>query len=362
MREPIHVTQSALPPLQDYVKQLEGIWQRGHLTNNGPCLKQLEEDLAREFGVKHVLLVANATLALQLAIKALGLQGEIVTTPFSFIATTSTIAWEGCKARFADIDPATLCIDPELIEQQMHDRVSAIVATHVFGNPCDVKAIDSISKKWNVPVIYDAAHAYGVELAGKNVMQYGDVSVLSMHATKLFHSVEGGALATNDDALAHKLSYMRNFGFDGPEAFQGLGINAKMSELHAAMGLCLHGRIPEIIAERHRRVEKYHSFLKPSESIAMPEWNAKATQNAAYYPIILPSVEDLKTITSALASQQIFPRRYFYPSLDALPYVTAQETPVASDVANRILCLPLYHDLSLDEVENISQIILNTLG
>lgn len=358
----INVTKSVLPPLEEYVGHLEKIWQRGHLTNNGPCLQELEKALAREFGVKHVLLVSNATLALQLAIKALGLKGEVLTTPFSFVATASSIAWEGCDVRFADIDPDTLCLSPEQIKKQMHEGVAAIIPTHVFGNCCDVKEIAKIANAWNVPVIYDAAHAYGVEINGKSIMQFGDISVLSLHATKLFHCVEGGVIATDDDELAHKLTYMRNFGFDGPEAFQGLGTNAKMSEFHAAMGLCLLPKMPIIIAQRQQRVDWYNQAFAKQDKITQPVWVKEASRNAAYYPILLPSESVVHAVIAGLLEQGVSARRYFYPSLTQLPYVVSQNAPASEDVSKRVLCLPLYPDLCLEDVHSIARGVLAALS
>jgi len=355
----IFVTKSVLPPLEEYVGHLEKIWESGHLTNNGPCVRELEAKLADEFGVKHALLVSNATLALQLAIKALDLKGEVLTTPFSFVATSSSIVWEGCDVRFADIDPDDLCLSPQKISEQMHSGVSAIMPTHVYGNPCDVESIGEIAKEWGVPVIYDAAHAYGVELNGKNIMQYGDVSVLSLHATKLFHSVEGGVIATNDDALAHKLAYMRNFGFDGPEAFHGLGTNAKMSEFHAAMGLCLHPRMSKIITARLEKARRYDDCFEGFSHIQKPVWRTAASRNAAYYPIILPSEADVINVTHALEEQGVFARRYFYPSLAELPYTPSDPLPVTQDISKRVLCLPLYPDLSVEDVHRIARCVTN---
>ena len=239
----------------------------------------------------------------------------------------------------------------------MHSGVSAILPTHVFGNPCDVVEIDKIAKEWNVPVIYDAAHTYGVEIDGKSVMQFGDVSILSLHATKLFHSVEGGVLATDDDELANKLRYMRNFGFDGPDAFQGLGTNAKMSEFHAAMGLCLLPKMPEVIAARQLRVDRYDSHFDAQPQIQRQTWMEAASMNAAYYPIMLPSEADVLKVMDALRKLNIAARRYFHPCLSSLPYVTATSLPVAAAVSKRILCLPLYPDLELELVDKICKCI-----
>ncbi|HLP19244.1 MAG TPA: aminotransferase class V-fold PLP-dependent enzyme, partial [Chitinophagales bacterium] len=239
----IPVTKSFLPPLEDYNKLLQGIWQRVHLTNNGPLLLELEGKLKSYLTSKHFIFLNNGTSAIQIAIKGLDLKGEIITTPFSYVATTSSIVWENCKAVFADIEEETLTIDANKIEALITPKTSAILATHVYGIPCNIEKIEKIAKKHNLKVIYDAAHAFGVKYHGQALTNYGDASTLSFHATKLFHTTEGGALITNDEDAAHRFSYMRNFGHKGQEDFWGLGINAKNSEFHAAMGLCVFPHI-----------------------------------------------------------------------------------------------------------------------
>ena len=243
----IPITKPFLPPLEEYQKYLEGIWKRQWLTNMGPLASELEMKLKEHLGLKHLLFVTNGTVALQMAIKALDLQGEIITTPFSFVATTSSIVWEGCTPVFADIDKDTLNIDATKIEAAITDKTTAILATHVYGNPCDVVAIEEIAKKHNLKVIYDGAHAFGVEVNGRSIFEYGDISICSLHATKLYHSGEGGLIVTKDSVLLKKIASMRNFGFAGSEAFSELGINGKNSEFHAAMGLA---NIPHIEADR----------------------------------------------------------------------------------------------------------------
>src|SRR5690606_16116739 len=233
----IPVTKPFLPPLEEYKKYIDGIWQCQWLTNMGPLASDLELKLKETLKVNHLLFVTNGTVALQMAIKVLDLKGEIITTPFSFVATTSSIVWENCTPVFVDIDESSLNIDADKIEAVITEHTSAILATHVYGNPCDVEKIEEIAKKHNLKVIYDAAHAFGVEINGKSIFEYGDISTCSLHATKLYHSVEGGLIITKDAALLKKLAYMRNFGFDGPESFAELGINGKNSEFHAAMGL-----------------------------------------------------------------------------------------------------------------------------
>jgi len=354
----IPVTKPFLPPKHEYEHYLSGIWSRNWLTNMGPLANGLELELKRHLNIKHLLYVSNGTIALQLAIKALGLKGEIITTPFSFIATTSSIVWEGCSPVFVDINPTSLNIDAEKIEAAITDKTTAILATHVFGNPCDVHAIDEISQKHKLKVIYDGAHAFGVVLNGRSVFEYGDISICSLHATKLYHSIEGGILTTKRPALLKKLAYMRNFGFNGPEAFAELGINGKNSEFHSAMGLVNLKYISAIHEKRKQLTERYHQRLRNIKA-SIPEWHQSATLNYAYYPIIFDSEEITVRCFHSLKRNEIFPRRYFYPSLSkVLPYIDHKDMPVTEDISKRILCLPLYYDLSIEEVDMICRIIL----
>jgi dTDP-4-amino-4,6-dideoxygalactose transaminase len=354
----INVTKSYLPELSEYVTYLEKIWENSWVTNHGPMVGELERRLGDSLGVKHVFFICNGTIALQIAIKALGLRGDIITTPFSYVATTSSIVWEGCRPVFVDIDPDTLAINPSLIEQAITPDTTGILATHIFGIPCDVDAIGRIAEERGVKVIYDAAHAFGVGLRGRPLPSYGDVSTLSFHATKLFHTVEGGAVVTNDDALAHKISYMRNFGHRGQESFWGLGINGKGSELHAAIGLCVLPRVEELIRKRKNVSELYDRELQGT-TLKRPRFPEDVTYNYAYYPVLFVSEERLLRTRDALNSRGIFPRRYFYPSLNLLPYTGDQRLPVSEDVSKRILCLPLSHELNFDDVGKICQIVTN---
>ncbi len=355
----IPVTKPFLPPQNEYEKYLQGIWQRNWLTNNGPLVNELELKLKEYLKIKHLLLVSNGTIALQIVIKALGLQGEIITTPFSYIATTSSIVWEGCTPVFVDIDPDTLTIDPNNIVDAITDKTSAIMATHVFGNPCDVVNIDAIAKKNNIKVIYDGAHAFGVTINRKSVFDYGDISTCSFHATKLFHTIEGGAIFTNDPDLLKRMAFMRNFGHDGPERFNGVGINGKNSEFHAAMGLCNLEYISEILAKRKDQCYYYNSILNNLDA-KKPLVQEGCQSNYAYYPIIFKSETIAMRMKEELEKRSIMPRRYFYPSLSALDYVENQETPISDDVSRRILCLPLYHALSKEEQDYIARILLRT--
>lgn len=354
----IPVTRPFLPPKEEYEKYLNGIWQRQWLTNMGPLANDLELKLKSYLKVKHLLFVTNGTVALQMAIKALELQGEIITTPFSFVATTSSIVWEGCQPVFVDIDTKTLNIDASKIEASITEKTVAILATHVYGNPCDVEAIDKIAKKHNLKVIYDGAHAFGVQIKGKSVFEFGDVSTCSLHATKLYHSVEGGLLVTKEADLLKKLAFMRNFGFSGPEAFAELGINGKNSEFHAAMGLANLEYIDAIIEKRKLLTTHYEEKLKHLKAY-IPLWHSHSNKNYAYFPVVLESEALLLQCMQKLNVNEIFSRRYFYPSLaTTLPYLQSHAMDVTDDIAKRVLCLPLYYDLSVEEVDLICRLLL----
>lgn len=354
----IPVTKPFLPPREEYEQYLSGIWKRDWLTNMGPLSNDLELKLKKHLKIKHLLYVNSGTTALQMAIKALGLTGEIITTPFSFVATTSSIVWEGCQPVFVDIDKDTLNLDPARIEAAITDDTSAILATHVYGNPCDVEAIEKIADKHHLKVIYDGAHAFGVEVSGRSIFEYGDISICSLHATKLYHSTEGGLIVTKEPDLLKKLAYMRNFGFNGPEAFAALGINGKNSEFHAAMGLVNLKYIGTIHEKRKQLTERYHEKLRNVKAVA-PKWHAEATKNYAYFPIVFESEVMALKYFGALKRREVFARRYFYPSLAAvLPYLPPKKMPVTDDIARRVLCLPLYHDLSIEEVDMICRLIL----
>ena len=313
------------------------------------------EKLQEYLGVKQVIPMTNGTLPIQIALNAFADGGEVITTPFSYVATTSSIVWEKCKPVFVDIHPEYLTIDETKIEAAITDKTTAILATHVFGNPCDVEAIEVIAKKHNLKVIYDAAHCFGVTYKGQSVFNYGDVSTCSFHATKLFHTGEGGALFCQDNATKQDMWLRHNFGHDGSEKFHGLGINAKMSELQAAMGLSVLPYIVEIICERQRVCGYYDQHLD-FNSLKKLKLREGTTWNYAYYPVIFKSEAQLLKIKSKLEENDIFPRRYFFPSLEDLPYVNSNNCSIAKDIASRILCLPLFYkleDLFLDKIISI---------
>ena len=358
----IPVTKSFLPPIEKYTAYLVGIWQRAHLTNNGPLLLELEAKLKAYSESKHFHFLNNGTSALQLAIKGLELKGEIITTPFSYVATTSAIVWENCEPVFADIDEASLNIDPSKIETLITPNTSAILATHVYGIPCNVEQTAIIANKHNLKVIYDAAHAFGVNYKGKALINYGDASTLSFHATKLFHSIEGGAVVTNDEELAHRFSYLRNFGHKGQEDFWGLGINAKNSEFHAAMGLCVLPHIAEIIEKRKELSELYDTLLlTKTNPVRRPTLPEETEYNYAYYPVVFENERTVLSIRDSLNADFVYPRRYFYPSLSSLNYVKNYSVPISEDISTRVLCLPLYYDLETEQVKRICEIVNHVL-
>lgn len=354
----IPVTKPFLPPREEYDQYLNGIWQRNWLTNMGPLASQLEMELKKHLKLEHLLFVTNGTVAIQMAIKALGLQGEIITTPFSFVATTSSIVWEGCQPVFVDIDPKTLNIDATKIEAAITDKTSAILATHVYGNPCDVELIEKLAEKHKLKVIYDGAHAFGVEVNGRSIFEYGDVSTCSLHSTKLFHSIEGGLIVCNDPELLKRMAHIRNFGISGFDSFSELGLNGKNSEFHAAMGLANLKYIGQIHEKRKMLTEQYDKKLKNLKAMR-PQWHQQATENYAYYCLVLESEEVLLKIKAKLDSAEIFTRRYFYPSLaTSLPYLKPLALEHTDSISRRVLCLPLYYDLTTEEVDLISRLML----
>ncbi len=356
----INVTKTYLPPLEEYSKYLKKIWESSWITNNGPILKELEEKLKKGLGVKHLFFMSNGTVVLQIALKALGLTREIITTPFSYVATTTAILWENCKPVFVDIDKNTLCVNADLIEASITENTEAILVTHVYGIPCDTDKIEQIAKKHNLKVIYDSAHAFGTIYKGKQLASYGDVATLSFHATKLFHTVEGGAIITNDDALAAKIKLYRSFGHVGDDYFS-IGINGKNSEFHAAMGLCVLPRVSGFIEQR-KALSLLYDELLANTGVTRPLIPADTVYNYSYYPILFKSEELLLKVKEELIKNEIVPRRYFYPSLNKLPYLTGAACPVSEDAASRVLCLPMYQELLPEEVKKIVSVITPILA
>lgn len=359
----INVTKTYLPSLDEYTAKLKTIWQNGWITNSGSLAKELADKLSAYLSVPYLELVANGMLALQLAIKVLGLKGEIITTPFSYVATTMAILWEGCEPVFVDIEEKTFCINADLIEAAITEQTSAILATHVYGYPCDVEKIEQIAQKHNLKVIYDAAHAFGVKLKGKSLANYGDVSSLSFHATKLFHTGEGGAVVCKDAEVAKRISLMKKFGHTGEEEYLDIGINAKMSELHAAMGLVVLPMVDEMIAYRKKCCKHYDKLIAhlPIQRPAMPD---TIDYNFSYYPVVFRTQEIMMRVRQALIENNIMPRRYFYPSLNTLPYLRPdlrRSCPVSESIASRVLCLPLYFNMQGPQIGLISESITKAI-
>jgi len=356
--KPIYVTMPSLAPLEEYNEILKGVWERGILTHNGPLVQQLEQDLCTKLELQHFVAVSNGTIAIQMAIKGLELKGEIITTPFTWVATVSAIQWEGCTPVFCDIEADTLNIDPKKIEDLINEKTVAIMPVHVFGNPCDVEAIEAIAKKHNLKVIYDAAHAVGSTFDGKSLLEYGDIIATSLHATKLLNTGEGGGCIASDNELHEKLKRIRFFGHNDSKNVIEEGFNGKMTEVHAALGLANLKYYDEVLADRKRKYLLYKEILRKDSSLSFQKCKT-GESNYSYFPVIFESEEKLLETEKKLNQNSIFPRRYFYPSVNTyteiLPY---QPTPISEDISKRILCLPLYWKLQDEDVERICEIIL----
>lgn len=352
----INVTKTFLPPIAEYSQQVQRAWDNQWLTNRGELVLELEEKLRDYLSVSNILVTNNGTVPLQIALKLLGKQGEIITTPFSYVATTAAIVWENCAPVFVDIHPEYLTIDETKIEAAITNKTTAILATHVFGNPCNVEAIEVIAKRHNLKVIYDAAHCFGVTYKDKSIFNYGDVSTCSFHATKLFHTGEGGALFANDVDLQHQFFYSHNFGHKTALDFSGLGINGKMSELQAAMGLVVLPYMETILAERKIVVDYYNQHLDFSrlDKIKIRE---NTNWNYSYFPVLFKDELTLLAVEAKLFLENIIPRRYFNPSLNLLPYCKNVKMPISENISDRVLCLPLYVGLKAEDLELICEII-----
>ena len=356
----IPVTKPFLPPIEEYNTLIQDIFDREWLTNNGPLVNDLELQLKQRLQLDHLLYVGNGTIALQIAIKALNLKGKVITTPFSYVATSSSLVWEGCEPVYVDIEPDGFNIDASKIEAAITPEVTAIVATHCFGIPCDVQAIQVIADRHYLKVIYDAAHAFGTTVHGKSIFEFGDISTCSFHATKLFHTVEGGMVVTKSPDLLRRMSKMRNFGHDGPEHFDGVGINGKNSEFHAAMGI-VNLRYIDDILERRRAQCTLYSELLANMDLTVPDVTNKAW-NCAYFPVVFEDESQCLKVKMAMEKAEIFPRRYFYPSLDGVNNWGEDDCVNSRKTSSRILCLPLYHNLLFEEIEGIVRIVKRTLN
>lgn len=356
----IQVNKPYLPNKEKYKAYIDQLFESSWLTNNGKLVQELEERLREYLGVKHLVLVANGSLALQLAYHALELTGEVITTPFSFAATTNTLVWEKLQPRFADINSQTFNLDPQNIEAQITNATSAIVPVHVYGNPCDVESIQGIANHYNLSVVYDAAHAFAVNYKGESVLNNGDISTLSFHATKLFHTIEGGAVITNDATLANKVRRLINFGITGPGVIEYPGTNAKMNEFEAAMGLCILDDIDFIHQSRQKVWQMYQAEL--GGYVEFQNFNPAATNNCAYAPVLFQSNDQMLNVKNKLWEHNIITRRYFYPSLDTLGYLSGgQIMPVSRDIASRILCLPVGPYFPKQNINNVITMLKEAL-
>jgi len=360
----IFVTKSSMPSYEEYCEMIKSIFESKHLTNMGPLHNKLAYEVGSYLGVKNVSLFTNGHLALCTAIKALGLTGEVITTPFTFASTTHAITDSGLTPVFCDINPDTYTMDVSKIEELITDKTSAIVPVHVYGNVCDVEAIEKIAKRHNLKVIYDAAHVFGVKIGQRGIGSYGDVSMFSFHATKVFNTIEGGCLTYSDDSLTDKVSSLRNFGITSPESVDMIGTNAKMNEFQAAMGLCNLGHIDEELQKREKAENQYRKRLKNKDGIKLCPLQDNVVPNHAYFPVVFDKEKFGKNrdeVAEALALNNVFARKYFYPITNEFSCYKGKfvgETPIAKKISENVLTLPLYSDLTVDEVDFICDIIL----
>ena len=360
-RDPVYVTKATVPDPSEYVAYITRLLDSRQLTNMGKLAILLEQRLCTFLNVPRFALCTNGTLALQLALRAAHLTGkEVITTPFSYVASLSALLWEGCVPVFVDIDEETLCMDPAKAENVISNETGAILPVHIYGAPCDIESIATLAEKFGLTTIYDAAQAFGTLYNGKSLLTYGDFSTASFHATKVFHTVEGGGIVCNTAEADQQIRLFRSFGHIGDTHYT-LGINAKITEPHAAMGLCLLDRVPENIAGR-KRISLAYDALLPVHGVRKPLQRPGTMYNHAYYPIIFENAEVMQRSLACMNRENIFPRRYFYPALNTLPYLsTRTNCPLAESISSRILCLPLYAELEERIVERIMRIIQKSL-
>lgn len=364
-RKPITVTQPFLPPLEEYLPYLEKIWERKWLTNAGEYHQQLEAELASHLGVEHLSLFTNATIALVTALQALRVSGEVITTPYSFVATAHALRWNNLDPVFVDIDPVSLNLDPARIEAAITPRTTAILPVHVYGRPCDVDAIRAIAERHRLKVIYDAAHAFGVTLGGRSLLRHGDLSILSFHATKAFTTAEGGAIVSPDPESKRQIDFLKNFGFADEVTVLATGINGKMNELQAALGLLQLKHVGGAIAKRRAIDARYRAGLAGVKGIRIPAPPPDSEQNHSYFPVLVGDDYPLgrDQLYEKLRTEDIHVRRYFYPLISefpmycGLPSADPARLPVASDVARRILCLPIYPALAPEDVDRVIEAV-----
>lgn len=364
-RQPIFVTQPYLPPLEEFIPYLESIWDNKILTNGGPMHKRLEAELCAYLGVKHISLFANGTLALVTALQALRVTGEVITTPFSFVAGAHSLLWNGIAPVFADIDPVTLNLDPTRVEAAITPRTTALMPVHCYGNPCDVDAIQQIADNYNLKVIYDAAHAFGVTARGQSILNHGDLSILSFHATKVFNTFEGGAIVSPDAKTKQRIDHLKNFGFVDEVTVVAAGINGKMSEINASFGLLQLQHVGRALNRRREIDQLYRTLLGPVKGIHCVEPTGQDAANHSYFPILVqpdfPLTRD--QLYDAMKMQGIRARRYFYPLISSfpmyrgLPSAAADNLPVATSLALQVICLPIFPAMTDEDVARITSVI-----
>ena len=358
----IYVTKPYLPDIDKFYEKIKQIWESNHLTNDGPLNKVLEKKLANYLDIEDLCLINNCTNGLLMGLNEFESDDEIITTPFSFVATTSSIVWSKLKPVFCDIDKDFLFIDVDLVRRLITPKTKAILTTHVFGNTGNIDELEAICKEKNIRLIFDAAHAFGVKYKGKSILKYGDMSVLSFHATKLYHTIEGGAIYCNDKIFMKKMKAVKNFGYENYE-IKELGINSKMSEFHSAMGLCNLEEIDSILLNRKKSCEMYDESLAclfDKGHISKPVINPNIEWNYSYYSILFNNESELLAAMEAMKSVNIFPRRYFYPSLNNIGYANGEIMEVSENVSKRIICLPLYYNLGEENTKMISDILLRS--
>lgn len=356
----INVTKTTLPPINKYIKYLNKVWANNWVTNKGEFTLKLEKELENYLKVKNLSVVSNGTIAMQLAFKALELKGEIITTPFTFPATTNALIWEGLTPVFADIAPDTFNIDPKDIEKKITKKTTAILAVHVFGNPCDVEAIEKIANKYNLKVIYDSAHAFGIEFKGKSILSWGDINTLSFHAAKVFHTIEGGAIVTKDKKIFQKFDLLRNHGIKTYDVVLMPGINAKMNEMEAIMGLCLLESFDKEVVYREKIYQRYLKAFSNNSLLRLQRLNTNLTRYTyPYFSVCFPNEKIGKRIFKVLLKNGIRARKYFYPPCHELPYINNEGCylPNSTKVSHTILCLPLYASLAMKDVNRIINLI-----
>lgn len=359
--KPIYVTQPFMPPIEDYRALLETPWATGILTHNGPLLQRFEAEVCQALGLQSYVAVSSGTVALQMAIKALGVKGKIIVPAFTWIATLSAVEWEGCQPIFCDVDPETLNIDIECLDRILDKDIAAILPVHVFGNPCDVASITELARPHNAKVIYDAAHAVGSTFEGESVLNHGDISAVSTHGTKVLNTAEGGGCVASDPDLVTVLRELRFFGHDEDKTIVRHGFNGKLTELQAALGLTCMPHLPTILDDRKEKCGLYRTYLR--DFVGEIEFQKVSSgSNQSYFPVIFRTEAMLEKVEKRLQENNVYPRRYFYPAINDLSiYQQPDVAPVSSSISRRILCLPLYYALTRAQVEDISEIIISAL-